>query len=104
MNDLYEFAFDAADVRVRDHEAAHRNGYIDCPEAGGWLRPITEDEVRYGPGGRDAAIERMVAHEAEVMRKAIGQDMAWMTDQGGHHHDAMRAFMADLLDAAGGER
>jgi len=84
LNDLYEFAFDAADVAVRDYEAAHRNGYINCPEAGGWLRPITEDEVRYGPGGRDAAIERMLRVE----------QTGWWNEE----------LMHRLLDAAGGER
>jgi len=96
LNDLYEFAFDAADVAVRDYEAAHRNGYIDCPEAGGWLRSVTEDEVRYGAGGRDAAIERMIAVKDAAWKAAFKGAPTLDFD----HH----AYFSALLDAAGGER
>jgi hypothetical protein len=52
------------------------------------------------PGSVEAAVERMLAYEVETMRRAIGQDMAWVADQGGHHAEAMRSFMSALLRAA----
>jgi|GEM_PF-6707383 len=62
LNDLYEFAAATTDVPWAEAEAC---GWFNCPDVGGWLRSVSEDEVRYGAGGRDAAIERMRRADAE---------------------------------------
>ena len=53
--DVFVFAAATRDVPWHEAEAC---GWFNCPEAGGWLRQVTEEEVRY-PGGREQAIERM---------------------------------------------
>ena len=66
MNDLYEFAAATTDVPWAEAEAC---GWFNCPDVGGWLRSVTEDEVRY-PGGREQAIERMVEEKASAWAAA----------------------------------
>ena len=93
LNDLYEFAAATTDVPWAEAEAC---GWFNCPDVGGWLRSVTEDEVRYGAGGRDAAIERMIAVKDAAWKAAFKGAPTLDFD----HH----AYFSALLDAAGGER